>query len=80
MLKKLLKHDLRAMARFSVPMFIASGIISVICCAMLYFTFSFTEEADTFIGAILTVSGFYVMGIMAIAIMYGIVVVMVAVR
>ncbi|MBR2650191.1 MAG: hypothetical protein IKD45_00870 [Clostridia bacterium] len=80
MLKKLMKHDLRAMARFSVPMFIASGIISVVCCAMLYFTFSFAEEADTFIGGMLAVGSFYAMGIMAIAIMYVIVVIMVAVR
>ncbi len=80
MLRKILKHDMRTMARSAVPMFITSGIISVVCCAMLYFTFSFAEEADTFWGAMLIISSFYGMGIMAIMIMSFIVSVMTAVR
>ena len=80
MLTKMIKHDMRAMSKVAVPMFIASGIISVICCAMLYFTLSFFENADNLIAASALVGGFYVLGIMAIVVMSSIVYVMAIVR
>ena len=80
MLGKLLRQDMKTMSRFALPMFIASGVVSVVCCAMLYFTLSFAEEADTLWAAMIVVGGFYAMGLIAIIAMAAIVSVMTAVR
>ena len=80
MLGKLLKQDMKTMSRFACPMFIASAAVTIVCCTMLYFTFSFAEEADTLWGAMIVVGSFYVMGLIAIIIMAAIVSVMTAVR
>ncbi|MBQ9071053.1 MAG: hypothetical protein IJY23_06895 [Clostridia bacterium] len=74
MLGKLLKHDMRSMSKVAAPMFIASGIVSVICCAMLYFTFGFFEEdIHTVFGAIMLTGSFYLIGLGAIFVMWAIV-------
>ena len=80
MLKKMLKHDMRAMWRTSMPMLLVSGIISVICCGMLYFTFSFAENADTFFAAIFVVGSFYVMGVTAVVVLQAVISVFALVR
>lgn len=70
MLGKLLKYDMRAISRTVLPMFAASGIISVICCAALYFTYGYSEEADSIMGALLVTSGFYTLGVIAIGVLW----------
>lgn len=70
MLGKLLKYDMRAISRTAAPMFAASGIVSVVCCAMLYFTYGFSEEANTVLGALIATSGFYILGVLAIAVLW----------
>ena len=68
MLKKLLKYDLRTMWRFCAPMFIATGLVSVVCCALLYFTISLSDAEGVF-AAVMMVNGFYAIGILAIVVM-----------
>jgi len=68
MLGKLLRYDMRAQSRSAVPMFISSAIISVVCCALLYFTFGFTE-ADNFFLGLAFVGGFFGLGILAIVVL-----------
>ena len=81
MLKKLLKHDMRTMAKSSLPMLIVSLVVSVILCAMLYFTLSFSAEGvDSIVGVMMVVTSFYAMGIMAIAAMYIVVYILSLVR
>lgn len=81
MLKKLLKHDMRTMSKSALPMFIVSAVVSIICCAMLYFTLSFSGELiDNVVGVIAVVTSFYAMGIMAIAAMYIVVYILSLVR
>lgn len=64
MLKKLLKYDMRDMLSRSLPMFVASAATGLVCCALLYFSLSFSSEYFNF--ALLAVSGFYAIGIFAI--------------
>lgn len=74
MLGKLLKHDMRSMSKSAVPIFISSGVISVVCCAMLYFTFGLLEEdSETLFGALSLTGSFYFLGMMAILAMWAIV-------
>ncbi len=80
MLKKVLKHDMRAMMRSTVPMFIVMGVVSVVCCVILYFTYNFETEVESMIAAVLLVGGFLVMGIFAIAAMLVVVSVLTYVR
>jgi hypothetical protein len=81
MLKKLLKHDMRTMAKTALPMLIISLVVSVVLCAMLYFTLSFSEEGvDNIFGVMMIVTSFYAMGIMAIAAMYIVVYILSLVR
>lgn len=68
MLRKLLGYDMRAQSRSAVPMFISAAIISVVCCALLYFTFGFTE-ADNFFLGLAFVGGFFGLGILAIVVL-----------
>jgi hypothetical protein len=63
-----------------MPMLLVSGIISVICCGMLYFTFSFAENADTFFAAIFVVGSFYVMGVTAVVVLQAVISVFALVR
>jgi hypothetical protein len=67
MLSKLLGYDLRTQAKSAVPMFVSSAIISVVCCALLYFSMSFTEAENFFVGATFAM-GLFAMGILAIAV------------
>ena len=46
MLGKILKHDMKTMSRFAVPMFITSGIIAVVCCAILFFSLLGLEQSN----------------------------------
>ena len=41
MLKRLIKYDMKSISKTAVPLFIASAIISLLCCAVLYFTFGY---------------------------------------
>ena len=66
MLRKMLKHDMRAMWHTAMPMLLVTGIVSVICCGMLYFTFSFAENAESLFGALALVGSFYVIGVCAV--------------
>ncbi|MBP3307915.1 MAG: hypothetical protein IJY01_02555 [Clostridia bacterium] len=68
MLRKLLKYDLRELLRQTLPLIISMGAVSVVCCALLYFTMSF-GEAENFFGALATTIGFFAIGIIAIAVM-----------
>ena len=68
MLKKLLKYDMRDMRSRSVPLFIASAATALICCALLYFSLSFSSDYFNF--AILAVSGLYAVGIIAIVALF----------
>ena len=65
MLNKIIKYDFRTMWRICAPMFIATGIVSVICCALLYFTLSFSS-GENVLAAMMMATGFYVIGIFAI--------------
>lgn len=65
MLGKLIKYDLRALVKTAFPMLVSSGIISVICCALMFFTLSF-NELDGFYVAFSLVSSFYIIGLIAI--------------
>ena len=65
MLRKILKYDLRAMARASFPLFLSSGIIAIVCCALMFFTLNFSEAKNIFV-ALTLVTGFYLLGIVAI--------------
>lgn len=69
MLGKLLKYDMRAIARSAYPMFIASGIVSLLCCVTLYFTYGLSEAAEL-LDAIAVTSGFYTLSIVAIAVLW----------
>ena len=69
MLKRLIKYDMRAVSRIAVPMFIASGIISLLCCAVLYFTFGFAEEISSLFNAFMVTGGLYVIGVVTILVM-----------
>lgn len=88
MLGKILKHDMKTMSRFAVPMFITSGIIAVVCCAILFFSLLGLEQSNPatdagvvgmIIGAISTV-GFYMLGIVAIVVISVVITVMTVVR
>ena len=68
MLGKLLGYDIRTQAKSAVPMFVSSAIISVVCCALLYFTLSFTEAEDFFVGVSFSL-GIFALGILAIAVL-----------
>lgn len=69
MLKKLIKHDMRSISKSAVPMFIVSGIVSIVCCAMLYFTYGFSEDVNSVFGAVIVTSGFYLLGMAAIMVL-----------
>ena len=78
MLRRLVKYDMRAIARIALPLYMASGIISLLCCGVLYFTFGFAEEIDSFFSAILITGGLYaiaVLTIIAMAVVMGVVVI-----
>ena len=70
MLGKILKHDMRSMSKMAIPMFVSSGVISVICCTLLYFTYGYSDGADSMLGAIFVTSGFYLVGVFAIVAMW----------
>ena len=81
MLKKMLKHDMRAMWRTAMPLLLVSGIVSAVCCGMLYFTLNFSESSDeSLIGILTLVGSFYVMGLIAVIVLPTIISVFVLVR
>ncbi len=69
MLRKLLKYDLRELRRTTLPMFISSLIIGAVCCALLFFTYSYTN-ADGLFSAFTFAISFYGIGIVAIGAMF----------
>jgi hypothetical protein len=70
MLRKLIKHDMRAVGKRVTPLYIAIGAVALGCCALRFFTNSFLED-DGFYASVLEVSGgfFTLAGIMAILIL-----------
>ena len=68
MLRKLLKYDLRELFRKSLPLLISMGAVSVVCCALLYFTMSFGETESLF-GALGATITFFGIGILAITVL-----------
>lgn len=72
MLKRLLKYDMRAISRIACPIYLASGLISILCCAVLYFAFGFAEEIDTVFSALMLTGGVYLVGILMIIAMVAI--------
>ncbi len=88
MLGKILKHDMKTMSRFAVPMFITSAIIAVVCCAMLFFSLLGISQSNpttdagvvgTIIAA-MTSATFYMLGIVAIAVISVVITIMTVVR
>lgn len=73
MLKRLIKYDTRAIAKTAVPMFIISGIVSLLCCAVLYFTFGFAEHINSTFKAFMITGGLYLIGLVTIFAMLAIV-------
>ena len=88
MLGKILKYDMKTMSRFAIPMYIASGIISIICCAILFFSLHTINSSNPttdqgvagLVAAAMTSVGFYMIGIVAIAVISIVVTVMTIVR
>lgn len=73
MLKRLIKYDMRAISKIAVPMFISSGTISLLCCAVLYFTFGFANELNSVFKAFMITGGLYLVGVLTIVVMLAIV-------
>ena len=73
MLKRLIRYDMKDVSKIAIPLFLASGIISIFCCGVLYFTFGFADEINSVFNAILLTGGLYFVGIATIAVMIGIV-------
>jgi len=80
MLRRLVKYDMRAISRVAVPMFIASWIVSFLCCAVLYFTFGFAEELNSMFSAFMITGSLYLVGMTAISVMLSLVAIVVAFR
>ena len=80
MLRRLVKYDMRAISKIALPTYLASGIISVFCCAVIYFSFGFAEEIESVFSAIMLTGGLYFVGILTIAVMVIAVAVAVAMR
>ena len=80
MLRLLIKHDMKDISKIAVPMFLASGIVSIFCCAVLYFTFGFAEESNSIFDAVMLTGGLYFIGIITMAVMIGIVAVTIMLR
>ena len=57
MLGRLVRHDMRAISKRAVPLFIASGIVSLLCCAVIYFTFGFADGIDSIFNAFMLTGG-----------------------
>ena len=72
MLRKLIKYDMRSISKAALPIFLVSGMISIVCCVSLYFTYGFAENAESVLGAVLATSGFYLLGILAIGILWAV--------
>ena len=72
MLRKLMKYDMRAISKSVSPLFAASGIVSIVCCVMLYFTYGFSEEAESIFSALAVTGSFYIIGIMTIAALWAV--------
>lgn len=80
MLRRLVKYDMRAISRVALPMYLVAGIISLLCCGVLYFTFGFAEEIDSVFSAFMITGSLYLIGILTVAVMVVITVVAVASR
>lgn len=74
MLRRLIRYDMRAISKIAVPIFIASGIISLLCCSVLYFTFGFADHINSSFKAFMITGGLYLIGLIAIFGMLAIVV------
>ena len=82
MLRKLLKHDMRSMWHSAMPLLTVSGILSVICCGILYFSMSYLDggaETD-FLDVAMLVGIFYFIGIIAIIALQSVITVITVVR
>ncbi len=73
MLKRLIKYDMKSIAKVAVPMFVISAFVSLVCCAVLYYTFSFAEEINSLFNAIMMTGGLYLIGVLTIIAMFVIV-------
>ena len=73
MLKRLLKYDMKAISRIAYPCLLASVTMSILCCAVIYFTFGFTDEIDSIFSAIMLTGGLYLVGILTVIAMVTIV-------
>ena len=73
MLKRLIKYDMKSIAKVAVPMFVISALVSLVCCAVLYYTFSFAEEINSLFNAIMMTGGLYLIGVLTIIAMFVIV-------
>ena len=88
MLNKLLKHDMKTMARSAVPMLLTALAISVVCCAILFFSIttivnmSENVESDSIaivVGA-MTSMGFYSLGVIGITVLTSLVALLALIR
>ena len=80
MLKHLIKYDMKAISRYAVPMLIAAGSASFLCCAVLYFTLGFAEEIKSVLNAIMITGSIYLVGVVGISAMLILVRVVIALR
>lgn len=80
MLKRLIKYDMRAISKIALPMYLASGIINILCFVVLYFSFGFAEEIESVFSAIALTGGLYFIGILTIVVMVIVVAFAVALR
>ena len=80
MLKCLIKYDMKAISRFAIPMLIAAGGASFLCCAVLYFTLGLAEELTSVLNAIMITGSLYMIGVTVIGVMLFLVTVVIALR
>ena len=88
MLTKLLKHDMKTMARTAVPMLLTALAISVICCAILFFGIttivnmseSTESESIAIVVGAMTSIGFYSLGIIGITVLTSLVMLLAVIR
>lgn len=73
MLRLLVKYDMKAISKKAVPMFVASGIVSLLCCAVLYFTFGFADGIDSLYNAFMLTGGLSLICAVTIIAMFAVV-------
>lgn len=80
MLKRLIKYDMKAISRYAIPMLIAAGGASFVCCAILYFTLGLAEELTSVLNAIMITGSVYMIGVICIGVMLLLVTIVIALR